>query len=386
MTQLLLRIFIKDRDNTASPAVRVAVGKLAGATGIVCNCLLFLFKLVLGLLSGSVAIMADAANNLSDVASSVITLVAFRISQKPADRDHPYGHARYEYLAGLAVAFLILLIGSQLVVNSMERIITPVAVDFSAVSLIILAVSALVKLWMALFFRTLGKYIGSSALSATSTDCRNDVLATSAVLLSCIIHYVFHINIDAYIGLAVAAFILYSGFNVAKETISPLLGAQADKAVVERLEMLMSSHEKILGIHDLLIHDYGPGRCFATVHAEISCDEDPMATHDLLDALERAALTEMNIRLVIHYDPVDTADPLSRTLRQTVEAVVRGIDERFSIHDFRLMRDEEPLRLLFDLCVPFGTGDHGIIKRQIDDALAAQGISCVTDIFFDEQA
>lgn len=385
MTALLLRLFIKDHDNIASPAVRAAVGKLAGATGIVCNVLLFVFKLILGLLSGSVAIMADAANNLSDVSSSVITLVAFRISQKPADRDHPYGHARYEYLAGLAVAFLILLIGSQLAVNSLERILSPVTVQFSTLSLIILAVSVLLKLWMSLFFRTLGKRIGSTTLSATAIDCRNDVLATSAVLVSCAIHYVFHINIDAYIGLAVAVFILYSGFNVAKDTVSPLLGVQADKDVIEQLETLISSHDKILGIHDLLIHDYGPGRCFATVHAEVSCDEDPMATHDLLDAIERAALTEMNIRLVIHYDPVDTADQLARTLRQTVDMIVRGIDERFSIHDFRLLRDEEPLRVMFDLAVPFGTSNQAAIKRQIDEALAAQHIACTTDIFFDEQ-
>lgn len=386
MTQLLLRIFVKDRDNTASPAVRAAVGKLAGATGIVCNILLFLFKLILGLLSGSVAIMADAANNLSDISSSVITLVAFRISQKPADRDHPYGHARYEYLAGLAVAFLILLIGAQLVVNSLERILSPVAVQFSAVSLVLLSVSVLLKLWMALFFRSLGKHIDSTALSATAIDCRNDVLATTAVLVSCVIHYVFHVNVDAYIGLAVAVFILYSGFNVAKETISPLLGAQADQGVVERLETLISSHDKILGIHDLLIHDYGPGRCFATVHAEVSCDEDPMTTHDLLDTIERAALSQMNIRLVIHYDPVNTADPLRQTLRRTVETIVHNIDERFSIHDFRLMRDEEPMRLMFDLAVPFDTGDHATVKRQIDDALDAQNICCNTDIFFDEQA
>ncbi len=386
MTQLLLRIFVKDRDNTASPAVRAAVGRLAGTTGIVCNVLLFIFKLILGLLSGSVAVMADAANNLSDISSSVITLVAFRISQKPADRDHPYGHARYEYLAGLAVAFLILLIGAQLVVNSLERIISPVAVQFSTVSLVILGVSVLVKLWMALFFRSLGKHIGSTALSATATDCRNDVLATTAVLISCVIHYVFHVNIDAFIGLAVAVFILYSGFNVAKETISPLLGAQADQDVVERLETLISSHDKILGIHDLLIHDYGPGRCFATVHAEVSSDEDPMTTHDLLDAIERAALTEMNIRLVIHYDPVNTADPLRQTLRQTVETIVHDIDERFSIHDFRLMRDEEPMRLMFDLTVPFGTDDHDAVKQQIETALAAQHIDCCIDVFFDEQA
>ncbi len=386
MTQLLLRLFVKDRNNTASPAVRAAVGRLAGATGIVCNLLLFVFKLMLGLLSGSVAVMADAANNLSDVSSSVITLVAFRISQKPADRDHPYGHARYEYLAGLAVAFLILLIGSQLVVNSVERIISPVTVEITSVSLIILAASALLKLWMSLFFRALGKHIGSSALNATSVDCRNDVLATTAVLIGCAVYTVFHINIDAWIGLAVAAFILWSGFQVAKDTISPLLGAQADKDTVEQLESLISSHEKILGIHDLLIHDYGPGRCFATVHAEVSCEDDPMATHDLLDAIERAALERMNIRLVIHYDPVNTADPLAQSLRRTVEDILRDMDERFSIHDFRLMRDEEPLRLMFDLVVPFDAGDHAAIKAQLDAALAGRGVFCNTDVFFDEQS
>lgn len=386
MTHLLLRLFVRDLDNTASPAVRAAVGRLAGATGIVCNLLLFVFKLVLGLLSGSVAVMADAANNLSDVSSSVITLVAFRISQKPADRDHPYGHARYEYLAGLAVAFLILLIGSQLVVNSVERILSPVTVEISTVSLIILAASALLKLWMSLFFRTLGNHIDSSALKATSVDCRNDVLATTAVLLGCAVYTVFHINLDAYIGLAVAAFILWSGFQVAKETVSPLLGAGADKDTVEQLETLISSHDKILGIHDLLIHDYGPGRCFATVHAEVSCEDDPMVTHDLLDAIERAALERMNIRLVIHYDPVNTADPLAQSLRRTVEEIVRDIDERFSIHDFRLMRDEEPLRLMFDLVVPFDAGDHSAIKATLDETLAERGFLCNTDIFFDEQS
>ncbi len=383
MTRLLLRMFIKHHDDTDSPAVRAAVGRLAGITGIVCNVLLFLFKLMLGIVSGSVAVMADAANNLSDVSSSVITLVAFRISQKPADRDHPYGHARYEYLAGLAVAFLILLIGSQLVVNSFERIITPTTVTISAVSLVILVVSVLVKLWMSLFFRKLGTHIRSTALKATAVDCRNDVLATTAVLVSCLIQYVFHVNIDAYIGLAVATFILYSGFNVAKDTISPLLGAQADAELVERLETLLQTHDKVLGIHDLLIHDYGPGRCFATVHAEISCEDDPMTAHDILDGLERAALHEMNVRLVIHYDPIDTSDPLQRTLRQTVTAIVGEIDERFSVHDFRLLRDETPLRVMFDLAVPYDTKQFDDIKQQIDDALCAKGIACITDIDFD---
>lgn len=384
MTKWLLRVFVKDRGDMTSPAVRAAVGKLAGAAGIACNCLLFVFKLILGLLSGSVAIIADAANNLSDVSSSVITLLAFRMSQKPADKDHPYGHARYEYLAGLAVAFLILLIGSQLVVNSVERMITPVAVYFSAISLVILSVSALLKLWMSRFFRSLGEHIGSATLHATAVDCRNDVLATAAVLAGCVIHYVFHINIDAYIGLAVAVFILYSGFQVAKDTVSPLLGAQADKALVERLETLITSHEKILGIHDLLIHDYGPGRCFATVHAELSRDDDPMTTHDILDAIERAAMAQMNVHLVIHYDPVDMNDPLLRELRQAVERIAGEIDTRFSVHDVRVAKAGDHTKLMFDLTVPYGA-DQAAIKAQIDEALAGLGFACDTDIAFDEQ-
>ncbi len=385
MTKLLLKLFIKNRDNTASPAVRAAVGKLAGGVGIACNLLLFLFKLVIGLLSGSVAVMADAANNLSDVSSSVITLLAFRISQKPADKDHPYGHARYEYLAGLAVAFLILLIGAQLVVNSMERIVSPVAVHFSTVSLGVLVVSILLKLWMALFFRSLGRHIRSSTLSATAIDCRNDVLATAAVLISCVIHTLFAINIDAYIGLCVAVFILYSGFNVAKETISPLLGAQADKETVDRLCALISSNDQILGFHDLLIHDYGPGRCFASVHAELSCDNDPLTAHDILDAIERAAMAEMNVHLVIHFDPVDTGDAQLAEIRETVQLAAHTIDSRLSVHDLRLIRNDGVTRLLYDVTVPYSMKHHDEIKQQLDDALAANGVTFETVVSFDEQ-
>ncbi len=381
MTALLLRLFVKDHRNTASPAVRAAIGKLAGATGIACNMLLFAFKLTLGILSGSVAIMADAANNLSDISSSLITLVAFRISQKPADRDHPYGHARYEYLAGLAVAFLILLIGSQLVVNSMERIVTPAAVTFTPVTLIILAVSALLKLWMSLFFRTLGKRIRSTALAATAIDCRNDVLATAAVLTGGLIFAIWHINIDAYIGLAVAVFILYSGFKIARETISPLLGAQADKDLVDRLCTLISSHNEILGFHDLLIHDYGPGRCFASVHVELSCDNDVMTAHNILDAIEREAMNTMNVQLVIHFDPVDTEDSHLCELRQTVDAVVAAIDRRMTVHDVRFTDDG---CLQFDVSLPYSMKQHDDIKARIDDALAARGVTLETVISFDE--
>lgn len=385
MTYLLLRLFVKDHRHTASPAVRAAVGRLAGITGIVCNALLFVFKLIVGLLSGSVAITADAANNLSDVSSSVITLIAFRISQKPADRDHPFGHARYEYLAGLAVAFLILLIGSQLVVNSMERIFSPVEVEFTLISLSVLVASIAVKLWMSLFFGKLSRHIRSTALKATSVDCRNDVLATAAVLVSCLIHEVFHINIDAYIGLAVAVFILYSGFSVAKETISPLLGAQADKELVERLCALISSREEILGYHDLLIHDYGPGRCFASVHVELSCENDVMTAHNILDGIEREAMNEMNVHLVIHYDPVDTEDTRLSEIRSCVETVVASIDRRLTVHDVRLTTDDDTARLLFDVAVPYSMKQHGDIKEQIDNALAAKGVTMETVIFFDEQ-
>lgn len=304
MTELLLRLFVKNHREIENPAVRTAVGKLAGSIGIVCNSLLFFGKLAVGLLCGSVSILADAVNNLSDVSSSVVTLLGFRMAQQPADRDHPYGHARYEYLSGLIVSFLILLIGGGLVKTSVEKILHPVSVAFSALTFIVLAVSVGVKLWMCLSLRRLGRKIRSTALLATSTDSRNDVVATSVVLLSCLTEHFFSLNIDGYAGLAVALFILYSGFQLAKEAVSMLLGKRADDELLFKIGELVRSDEKFLGMHDLMVHDYGPGQCFASVHVEVSPTEDILTCHDHIDAIECRALEELHVHLVIHCDPV----------------------------------------------------------------------------------
>lgn len=385
MTSLLLKLFVKDHNDVSSPTVRAAVGRLAGLTGIVCNVLLSLFKLIIGLLADSVSIIADAANNTSDAASSIVTLLAFRMSQKPADKDHPYGHARYEYVAGLLVSVLILVIGGELAMSSAEKIFHPAPTQLSLVSFAVLAGSILMKLWMTLFYRRLGKHIGSAPLRATAADCQNDVLATSAVLVACLTEYMWGWRIDAYIGLAVAVFILWSGCRLVRETISPLLGMPADKEQVAALEALVLSHEKVLGIHDLLIHDYGPGRCFASIHAELSATEDPLCCHAIIDSIEHAALDALGIRLVIHYDPVDTSDSRRESLQALTASVVTAIDARLSLHDFHVVSADGVTRLHFDLTLPYALqGEHDAIKTAIEEQLALRGEAFETVIDFDE--
>lgn len=387
MTSLLLRLFVKDYENTESVAVHSAIGRLAGFTGIICNLLLFLGKLTVGWLANSVSIIADAINNLSDASSSVVTLLGFKMAQQPADAEHPYGHARYEYLSGLVVAALILIIGFDLAKSSFQKILHPEAVEFSAATFIVLVLSIAVKLWMAGFFRSLGNRIHSTTLQATSVDSRNDVVASTAVLLGCAAGYFFHVNIDGIIGLAVAVFILYSGVDIARETISPLLGKQADPELIDRITQLVLSHEKILGIHDLLVHDYGPGQCFATVHAELSAEEDPLECHDIIDDIERDALEQMNVHLVIHYDPVVLNDEEWNTMREIMDEIIVKVDPKLSMHDFRVVRSSKKTKLMFDLAVPYSMRSrHREIKAQIDALLAERGKDYKTVISFDETA
>lgn len=387
MTSLLLRLFVKDYENTESVAVHSAIGRLAGFTGIICNLLLFLGKLTVGWLANSVSIIADAINNLSDASSSVVTLLGFKMAQQPADAEHPYGHARYEYLSGLVVAALILIIGFDLAKSSFQKILHPEAVEFSAATFVVLVLSIAVKLWMAGFFRSLGNRIHSTTLQATSVDSRNDVVASTAVLLGCAAGYFFHVNIDGIIGLAVAVFILYSGVDIARETISPLLGKQADPELIDRITQLVLSHEKILGIHDLLVHDYGPGQCFATVHAELSAEEDPLECHDIIDDIERDALEQMNVHLVIHYDPVVLNDEEWNTMREIMDEIIVKVDPKLSMHDFRVVRSSKKTKLMFDLAVPYSMRtQHREIKAQIDALLAGRGKDYKTVISFDETA
>lgn len=384
MTNILLKLFIKNCEDTQNPAVRSSIGKLAGLTGIVCNCLLTVLKLVIGLLVGSMAIIADGVNNLSDAASSLTTLLGFRMAQRPADKQHPYGHARYEYLSGLAVAALILLIGAELVKSSIAKIIKPEPIDISAATIALLAASVAVKLWMSGFYKTLGKKINSTALYATSVDSRNDVISTCAVLLGCLVNYLFGLNIDGYVGLAVAIFILYSSVGIAKDTISPLLGQQADDELVDKITELVLSHEKVLGVHDLLVHDYGPGRCYASAHVELSADEDPMACHDIIDDIECDVLEKMNVHFVIHYDPVVQNDAEQNEMRRTVGEIIRELNPAFSIHDFRIVRGSAQSKLVFDLGVPYSMIEKKKeIKERIDAALNERGKKYITIIRFD---
>ena len=380
MTRLLLKLFVTEMD---TPDGRARVGSLAGAVGIVCNLLLFLGKVLAGWLSGSVAIAADGFNNLSDAAASIVTLLGFRFSRKPADAHHPYGHARAEYLSGLCVAVLILFIGVELGKTSVSKIFSPAAVEFSAVTFWVLAGSIAMKLWMSLFVGKLGKLIGSGTLAATAADSRNDVIATAAVLVSCLAGHFFHIAIDGWTGLCVAAFILWSGYGIARETMSALLGEQADGELVEKLMAMVLRHDGILGIHDLLIHDYGPGRCFASAHVELSAEEDPLVCHEIIDHLECDALRELNVHLVIHHDPVAVNDAEWGRLRSAVEAIAAEVDGRLSVHSFRLVRGRGMPRLVFDLAVPYGV-DQEAVRRKLRERMVEAGITNPVTVRFDE--
>ena len=387
MTELLLRLFVKDRENTENPKVRGAYGKLAGIVGIVCNLLLFAGKLLAGLLSGSVAVSADAVNNLSDASSSLVTLLGFKLAERPADDEHPYGHARIEYLSGLAVAALILLIGAELGKSSIEKILHPELVDFSWLTLAVLVASILLKLWMSLFCKKLSRRIGSTTLDATAADSRNDVITTGAVLAGCLIGRFTGLRVDGYVGLLVAAFVIWSGCGVAKETISPLLGKQADPELVRRISALVLSHPKILGIHDLMVHDYGPGQCFATVHAEMDAHEDPLRCHDIIDDIERDSLRDLRIHLVIHYDPIVTDDEELNRMRGIVCQTLREIDPELSTHDFRMVRGPGHTNLIFDVSLPFAMDARRTeIKRTVDERVRQENPHYYTVVTFVEVA
>ena len=385
MTKLLVKLFIKNHENIANPVVRSAYGKLAGIVGIVCNILLFVGKMVVGILSGAVSITADAVNNLSDASSSLVTLLGFKLAERPADEEHPYGHARIEYLSGLAVAVLILVIGVELAKSSFDKILHPESVELSVLTVAVLIGSILVKLWMALFCSTIGKRIDSSTLKATAADSRNDVISTAAVLLALAAGHFFGWQIDGYIGMLVALFILYSGCMIAKETIDPLLGQSADAQLVHDISDLILSHEMILGVHDLMVHDYGPGQRFASVHAEMSASVDPLICHDIIDDMERIVQRELRVHLVIHYDPVVTDDQELSRLRDMVAEIVKTYDVCLSIHDFRMVQGPGHTNLIFDIALPFALKEKKTeIRRCIDTELAKEKTQYYTVITFDE--
>ena len=370
MAKLLLRLFVKNSQDPKDPAVRSATGRLAGLVGIICNLLLAGLKLAVGILSGAVSVTADAMNNLTDAASSIVTLVGFKLAEKPADSEHPYGHARFEYLSGLAVAGLIIVIGFELAKTSVEKIFNPGPVEVSIPLVTVLVGSVLVKLWLSAFNQKLGKLIHSQTLMATAADSRNDVIATGAVLIAALVEYYTGWYIDGYVGLAVALFILYSGASLAKETISPLLGEAASPELRERIIEVMQSNCRVLGWHDMMVHDYGPGQRFASIHVEMDQREDPLICHEIIDDMERLCYQRHNIHLVIHYDPVVTDDLEMEQLRLAVCGWVKEIDPAMSIHDFRMVRGTGHSNLIFDVAMPHSrSGEKAQIKETIDSRL-----------------
>lgn len=370
MTKLLLRLFVKNSRDPAAPGVRTAIGKLSGGVGIACNLLLAAGKLAVGILCGAVSVTADALNNFSDAASAIVTLIGFKLAEKPADSEHPYGHARFEYLSGLGVAALILVIGFELAKTSVQKIFNPAMMAVSPVMLGVLMASVGVKLWLFLFNRKLGRLIDSTTLLATAADSCNDVFATAAVLAAALVEGFFAVPVDGFVGLGVALFILCSGVDLAKQTISPLLGEAASPQLRSLIVEVLEGNDRVLGWHDLMVHDYGPGQRFASIHVEMDQKEDPLVCHEIIDDMERLCLEKHNIHLVIHYDPVVTDDPHLQEMKCAVNRFLEDYDSRLSMHDFRMVRGVGHSNLIFDISMPHAmAGERGKIQKGIHDFL-----------------
>lgn len=368
--------------------IRARIGKLSGAVGIICNCLLAAGKLIVGHMTSSMSITADGLNNLSDGASSIVTLLGFKLAEKPADRKHPYGHARIEYIAGLTVAVMILFIGLELGKSSVQKFINPAPIEFSFTAVWVLCASILVKLFMMLFNLKMGRRINSNALLATAADSRNDVMTTSAVLAASIVEHFYDVRIDGVMGIAVSLFILYSGIKLAGETMSPLLGEGANPELQKQITDYINGCPMVLGCHDLMVHDYGPGRRYASIHVEIDKNEDPMACHARIDRMERECLKNYGTHLVIHYDPVVTDDPEVNSTKRLVNTIIKVRDSRLTIHDFRMKDDGESVKMSFDMILPEDLrGQEQSIKETVEKALnSLDSKKYYADITFDMES
>ena len=349
MYRFLIRTFVKDYENTKNPRVRTAYGKLAATVGIITNVILCVFKIGAGLLFNSIAVLADGVNNLTDASSSVILLVGVRLAAKPADREHPFGHERIEYITGLLISFIIILLGIQLLLSSVKKALDPDPVIFSPLTVAVLVAAIAVKIWQAVFYRKVGTAVSSSTIKATGTDSRNDVLATSSVLLSVLIGKLFDIQIDGWIGALVALFIIYSGVKLIGETSSPLLGSRVDPELVKQIELRILSHEGVKGIHDLVIHSYGPARTFASVHIEVDAQEDLIASHDMIDNIERDIADTFGIELVAHMDPLNTADPMTNELNAYLHEIIAPLRGVLGHHDLRVVAGYTHQNIIFDV-------------------------------------
>lgn len=374
MTRLLIRLFVKNSGDTENPAVRKSYGTLSGGVGIFCNLILCITKIAVGLLTASISITADGLNNLSDMGSSVITLIGFKMAGKPADKDHPFGHGRMEYMSAFIVAVLILLVGAELLKSSVGALIAGDKFpDYSAAAIVVLAVSMLIKFWMYIFNRKLFKKVKSGVFKATALDSFNDIMSTGAILLSVAVSLCFKLsfNLDAVMGLLVSLFILYSGFSTGRDTLNLILGNPPDKETVEEIKNTVLSFEGFIGIHDLMVHNYGPGRQFATVHVEVPQNSDFVKCHEQVDLCEKLINEKYNIQLVIHMDPIDTNSPAVKAARKALTAELKKIDERMSLHDFRMTPlSESRTNLIFDVVIPPEFNDKKEELRQEISAAA----------------
>lgn len=372
MTNLILKLFVRDWRDTENPAVRERCGRVAGVVGIVTNLLLFAMKITVGTLFNSVSITADAVNNLTDSGSSIVTLVGFKLAGKPADAQHPFGHARIEYLSGVIVSFIVVFLGLQLGLSSVEKIVTPEENALTPAALIVLVASILVKLWQCLFYRRVGRLIRSEAVFATSNDSRNDVIATSAVLAGAVITMVTHINLDGYMGALVALFIVISGVQLILSTADPLLGQAPDSALVHEIRDKILAYDGIIGMHDLTVHNYGVGRCFASVHCEVDAGCDILVSHDRIDNIERDFAKDLGIHLVIHLDPVVVGDARTDALKAQVIQAVGRLYPTVTLHDFRVVWGVTHSNVVFDIAVSFEEKDtDDEIRRRIGEAVFA---------------
>lgn len=372
MTELLVRFFIKTPERTEDASVREAYGILAGIVGIACNLILCAMKFIIGIISGSIAIQADAVNNLSDVGSSAVMLIGSKMAGKPADREHPYGHARMEYIAALIIAFLILIVGFELGRESVLKIIAPEPVEFSVAMIVVLVLSILVKFWMSRFTSNIGRRIHSSTMSAATSDSISDVISTGAILISSVVGYFKGVNIDGYIGVVVAGFVLYSGITILRDTISPLMGEAPDPKTVAELTDRILAYDGIIGIHDIMVHSYGPGKRIASAHAEVRSDCDLMAIHETIDTAEREIGAQMGILLTLHLDPIEVNNAALNVAKDEIAGVLASIDPALRFHDFRMVRGENRTNLLFDIVVQPGMKPEAVaaLKQRVADEAA----------------
>lgn len=384
MMHLLVRLFVKDHDHMEKDSVRKSIGNLTASVGVINNIFLCIFKFIAGTMANSVSITADAINNLSDAGSSIISLISFRLSSRPADAKHPFGHARYECVASLIVAVLILYLGVEMAQQSMDKILHPQESVFSWVAIIVLIASILVKLWMYVYNHAYGTRLQSSLMIATAADSLSDVLGTSAVLVSILLSPILKFNLDGYMGIIVAGFILYTGISLIRSALDDLLGKAPDPQLVEKISERIRRYEGVLGIHDMIVHDYGPNRLFVSVHVEVDYRRDIFESHDMIDNIEKEIKEEMGIETVVHMDPIKVDDELTNELRAMVKAVLEQMDPRLSFHDFRVVPGTTHTNLIFDVVVPFGlsVSDEELMK-QITERIHDRRRDCFAVITFD---